>query len=107
MGRLATPHEAAPNIVSAAPIPTQERPPPPGLVAEAEAREVRRGGRIGPLRHIRRPPRALSALLGASFLLTLAWSLLTPPVHAPDEAEHYVYVQWLAANLKLPPPPEG
>ena len=103
MGRLATPHEAARNIASAAPLATQERPPPGGLVAEAEAREVRRGRRTGPLRHIRRPPRVLAALLGASFLLTLAWSLLIPPFHAPDEDEHYVYVQSLAENFKLPP----
>ena len=48
-------------------------------------------------------PRALSALLGASLLITIAWSLVIPPFHAPDEDEHYVYVQSLAEHLRLPP----
>ncbi|TML35831.1 MAG: DUF2142 domain-containing protein [Actinobacteria bacterium] len=55
------------------------------------------------LPRLKRPPRALAALMGAAFLLAVAWALVIPPFHAPDEDEHYVYSQSLAENLSLPP----
>ncbi len=54
-------------------------------------------------RRLARIPSPLAALLGASLLLTIAWSFAIPPFHAPDEDEHYVYVQSLAEDLRLPP----
>jgi len=54
-------------------------------------------------RRLPRPPRPLSALLAASLLVTVAWALLIPPFHAPDEDGHYAYAQSLAENLTRPP----
>jgi 4-amino-4-deoxy-L-arabinose transferase-like glycosyltransferase len=40
---------------------------------------------------------ALAAVLSA-----LAWSLVTPPFHVPDEVAHFAYVQHLAETAELP-----
>lgn len=53
----------------------------------------------------RRVPRPLAALLGATFLLALTWSFVTPPFQAPDEQSHFGYVQSLAAGPGLPGDP--
>lgn len=33
---------------------------------------------------------------------SLAWGLLTPPIHVPDEIAHFAYVQYLAETGELP-----
>jgi 4-amino-4-deoxy-L-arabinose transferase-like glycosyltransferase len=52
----------------------------------------------------RRPrvPRALGALLGATALLGISWSLVTPPFQTPDENWHVAYLQTIAEQGKLP-----
>jgi hypothetical protein len=66
--------------------------PPQGMAARARA-------------SLRRVPRtawvcALIALLNAG-----AWSFLTPPFQAPDELDHFAYVQLLAETGKPPSKP--
>ena len=56
----------------------------------------------------RKPPRlftrsALTCALVAT-LVALAWSLVTPPFHVPDEPLHFAYVQHLAETGKAPKP---
>jgi 4-amino-4-deoxy-L-arabinose transferase-like glycosyltransferase len=53
-------------------------------------------------RRHRRVPRALAALLAATAVLGLAWTLVVPPFQAPDEPAHVAYVQSLAERGKLP-----
>ena len=52
----------------------------------------------------RRPrvPRALGALLGATALLGVSWSLIVPPFQTPDENWHAAYLQTVAEQGKLP-----
>lgn len=50
----------------------------------------------------RRPPPALVSLLGATFVLAIAWALLTPAFQAPDENSHFGYVQSLVEGPGLP-----
>jgi 4-amino-4-deoxy-L-arabinose transferase-like glycosyltransferase len=47
-------------------------------------------------------PRALGALLGATALLGVTWSLVTPPFQTPDENWHVAYLQTVAEQGKLP-----
>ena len=61
---------------------------------EAAARE--------PAGRRRRPPPALVALLGATFVLALAWALVTPAFQSPDEQSHFGYVQSLVEGPGLP-----
>ena len=49
-----------------------------------------------------RMPRALAYLLTATFLVALAWALVTPAFQAPDENSHFGYVQSLADGPGLP-----
>jgi 4-amino-4-deoxy-L-arabinose transferase-like glycosyltransferase len=51
---------------------------------------------------IPRPPRALAAVLGAVFIVGLAWVLSLPTFQAPDEHAHFAYTQSLAERFKLP-----
>jgi 4-amino-4-deoxy-L-arabinose transferase-like glycosyltransferase len=52
----------------------------------------------------RRPrvPRALAALLAATALLGVSWSLVVPPFQTPDENWHVAYLQTIAEQGKLP-----
>ena len=45
-------------------------------------------------RRTRLPPVALIVLI--AFLNAAAWALITPPFEAPDEPDHFAYVQYLA-----------
>ena len=47
-------------------------------------------------------PRPLAALLAATAVLGLAWTLVVPPFQAPDEPAHVAYVQSLAERGELP-----
>jgi Predicted membrane protein (DUF2142) len=49
-----------------------------------------------------RIPRAGKACALAALLTSVAWSLLIPPFHVPDEISHVGYVQYLAQTGKLP-----
>jgi 4-amino-4-deoxy-L-arabinose transferase-like glycosyltransferase len=49
-----------------------------------------------------RLPRALAALLGATALLGVSWSLVVPPFQTPDENWHVAYLQTVAERGKLP-----
>ncbi len=53
----------------------------------------------------RRVPAPLAALLAATALLGLAWSLVVPAWQAPDENAHYGYVQSLVDGPGLPGDP--
>jgi hypothetical protein len=48
--------------------------------------------------------RACLACLVAAALNLVAWSLLTPPFHVPDEVGHVAYVQQLAETARPPDP---
>lgn len=48
------------------------------------------------------PPRALAALLGATFILSLGWIAAVPAFQAPDENGHFAYVQALAERGEIP-----
>lgn len=48
--------------------------------------------------------RAGAAVLVAAALNLVAWSLLTPPFHVPDEVGHAAYVQQLADTARPPDP---
>src|SRR4051794_30372863 len=48
--------------------------------------------------------RAGAAVLVAAALNLVAWSLLTPPFHVPDEVGHVEYVQQLAETARPPDP---
>jgi 4-amino-4-deoxy-L-arabinose transferase-like glycosyltransferase len=54
------------------------------------------------VRRLPRLPRALAALLGATALLGVTWSLVTPPFQTPDENWHVAYLQTVAEQGKLP-----
>jgi 4-amino-4-deoxy-L-arabinose transferase-like glycosyltransferase len=56
-------------------------------------------------RAARRVPPSLLALLGATFVLCIAWSLVTPAFQAPDENSHFGYTQELAEDFDLPGDP--
>src|SRR3954470_8652409 len=49
-----------------------------------------------------RPPAPLLALLGVVATLVVAGGLVSPPFQAPDETEHFSYVQTLAELHRLP-----
>jgi 4-amino-4-deoxy-L-arabinose transferase-like glycosyltransferase len=51
---------------------------------------------------LRRADRALLACALAALLNLLAWSLLTPPFHVPDETAHFAYAQVLAETGSPP-----
>lgn len=53
-------------------------------------------------RALRAVPRPLIALLGAVFIATMTWALLTPPWQSPDETQHFAYAQTLAERFALP-----
>jgi 4-amino-4-deoxy-L-arabinose transferase-like glycosyltransferase len=59
-------------------------------------------GPEGTPRTRRRPPPALVSLLGATFVLAIAWALVTPAFQAPDEQSHFGYVQSLVEGPGLP-----
>ena len=61
-----------------------------------------RPGPSAPPRARRRPPPALVSLLGATFVLAIAWALVTPAFQAPDEQSHFGYVQSLVEGPGLP-----
>lgn len=50
----------------------------------------------------RRAPRALPWIALVATLNALAWGILVPPFHVPDENAHVAYVQYLAETGKLP-----
>jgi hypothetical protein len=50
----------------------------------------------------RRSPAALRWITLAAVLNALAWGILVPPFHVPDETAHVAYVQYLAETGKLP-----
>jgi 4-amino-4-deoxy-L-arabinose transferase-like glycosyltransferase len=50
----------------------------------------------------RRPPAPLAALLAVTMLLTITWSVVTPPFQSPDENSHFGYVQSLGESFDLP-----
>jgi 4-amino-4-deoxy-L-arabinose transferase-like glycosyltransferase len=47
-------------------------------------------------------PPALAALLAATAILGISWSLVVPPLQTPDENWHAAYLQTLAEDGKLP-----
>jgi 4-amino-4-deoxy-L-arabinose transferase-like glycosyltransferase len=49
-----------------------------------------------------RPPAALVALMAVAFILSLAWTLVTPAFQAPDEQTHFAYAQSLGERFALP-----
>ncbi len=51
---------------------------------------------------VTRPPAPLLALLGTVLVLGWTWALVTPPLHAPDEPEHFSYVQTIGELGRLP-----
>ena len=44
-------------------------------------------------------------MLGIVVVVGLAWALLVPPWQAPDEIQHFGYVQSLAESFRLPGDP--
>jgi 4-amino-4-deoxy-L-arabinose transferase-like glycosyltransferase len=73
------------------------------MTVETRAAETTEAPRSDPeRRRRRRVPPALACLLGATFLLSLAWSLVTPAFQAPDENSHFAYVQALAEGDGIP-----
>jgi hypothetical protein len=42
------------------------------------------------------------AVFGVTLAITVSWSLVTPPFQAPDEQDHFAYVQQLAETGKAP-----
>jgi 4-amino-4-deoxy-L-arabinose transferase-like glycosyltransferase len=59
------------------------------------------------LRSLRSLPRSLWPCLAVALLNGLAWSLITPPFHVPDEMSHIAYVQYLAETGDAPRHVEG
>ena len=53
-------------------------------------------------RTLGRVPRAAYLCALVALVNGIAWSLLTPPFHVPDEISHVAYVQYLAETGKLP-----
>src|SRR4051794_13572904 len=49
-----------------------------------------------------RPPAPLLALLGTVLILGWTWALVTPAWQAPDEPEHFSYVQTIGELGRLP-----
>jgi hypothetical protein len=57
-----------------------------------------------PLRGQAYRPYGLLALIILLFVVQASWyNRLIPPFEGPDEAQHFAYVQWLAAGRGLPP----
>ena len=56
-------------------------------------------------RFVPRPARALLLIVCAYAALALAYNLATPVGEAPDEPEHYAFVQYLRAEGRLPMAP--
>jgi 4-amino-4-deoxy-L-arabinose transferase-like glycosyltransferase len=52
-------------------------------------------------------PRAAWLCLAVALLNGLAWSIITPPFHVPDEISHVAYVQYLAETGDAPRHVEG
>jgi hypothetical protein len=70
-------------------------------VASAEAPRAA----AGPARRFRRAAIAVALL---TTLNALAWGLIIPPFHVPDETSHVFYAQYLGETGKLPPSrPQG
>ena len=55
-----------------------------------------RAGRVR--RHTRRS-RAGMAVFAIAFLNALAWGLIVPPFHVPDETSHAFYAQYLGSPV--------
>jgi 4-amino-4-deoxy-L-arabinose transferase-like glycosyltransferase len=53
-------------------------------------------------RQRRRPPAALVALMAVAFILSLAWTVVSPAFQAPDEQAHFAYAQSLGERFALP-----
>jgi 4-amino-4-deoxy-L-arabinose transferase-like glycosyltransferase len=51
---------------------------------------------------LRKVPAAAWACAGAGVCAALAWSLLVPPFHVPDEPAHVAYINYLARSGRLP-----
>jgi predicted membrane protein DUF2142 len=49
-----------------------------------------------------RTTRTAGAIFLAAFLVSTSWALITPPFQAPDEQDHFAYVQHLAETGKAP-----
>jgi 4-amino-4-deoxy-L-arabinose transferase-like glycosyltransferase len=58
--------------------------------------------RVAPLRAVRRVPAAGWVIALLTLLNAVAWSIIVPPFHVPDETAHAYYVQYLAETGKLP-----
>jgi hypothetical protein len=56
---------------------------------------------------VRRIPLPLALLLAVAAALSLAWSLTTPPLQGPDEADHVAYVEHLAETGHFPKADSG
>lgn len=48
------------------------------------------------------PRLSLALLLGAFFLKGVLWSVIVPPLEAPDEGAHFAYVQFMYEQGKIP-----
>ncbi|MBA2637503.1 MAG: DUF2142 domain-containing protein [Solirubrobacterales bacterium] len=59
------------------------------------------------VRRVRFVGRAGFACAGLGFLCALAWALIVPPFHVPDETGHVAYVQRLAETGRVPRPVTG
>ena len=49
-----------------------------------------------------RPDPALAVLLAVAAVLSVAWSIVTPPLQGPDENQHVAYVQRIVERQELP-----
>ena len=56
---------------------------------------------------LRRVPVAAWWCAAVAFANVTAWSLVTPPLHVPDETAHVAYVQHLASHAEPPNEPGG
>jgi 4-amino-4-deoxy-L-arabinose transferase-like glycosyltransferase len=72
------------------------------MTTEAMRHDAPEAAEREPAGRRRRPPPALVALLTATFVLAMAWALLTPAFQSPDEQSHFGYVQSLVEGPGLP-----
>ena len=56
----------------------------------------------GLVQRVRRVPRALLWIALVALLNALAWGILVPPFHVPDENAHVAYAQYVAETGQLP-----
>jgi hypothetical protein len=81
--------------------PEPERAPEPEPAPAIAPRAARRlPARLGA---VRRVPAPLAILLAVATVQFLAWMLVLPALQAPDEAEHFAYVQRLVETGQRPP----